>query len=164
MIQTSGTTGTIECMTEADIYQRAYQLFQSFDPEKEDNLRLLENLHTTRISQELFCSIVGRLRLYQALSTEQLKCLPSIEIGDQAVNAAVRGYAGDNPNFGIHEDGDGSISCWDLMNLLNEAIKATYIDRWVERNQACTDFAIGIQKAINGEDTEGYSWFLNAGM
>lgn len=164
MIQTSGSSGTIECLTEADIYQKAYQLFAAFDPEKEDNLRLLENLHTTRISQELFCSIVGRLRLYQALSTEQLKCLPSIEIGDQAVNAAVRGYAGDNPNFGIHEDGDGSISCWDLMNLLNEAIKATYIDRWVERNQACTDFAIGIQKAINGEDTEGYSWFLNAGM
>ena len=24
-----------------------------------------------------------------------------------------------------------------------------------------TDFAIGIQKAINGEDAEGYTWFLN---
>ena len=110
MIQTSGTTGTIECLTEADIYQRAFQLFQGFDPEKEENLRLLENLHTTRISQELFCSIVGRLRLYQALSTEQLKSLPSIEIGDQAVNAAVRGYAGDNPNPAAYAFCTGSLS------------------------------------------------------
>lgn len=163
MIQTSGTTGTIECLTEADIYQKAYQLFKSFDPEKEDNLKLLENLHTTRISQELFCSIVGRLRLYQFLPNEQKRDLPQVDLGDQPINAAVRGYAGDNPNFGM-KDGITSISCWDLMNLLNEAIKATYVDKWVERNQACTDFAIGIQKAINGEDTEGYSWFLNAGM
>ena len=163
MIQCSGTTGSIECLTEADIYQKAFQLFASFDPEKEDNLKLLENLHTTRISQELFCSIVGRLRLYQFLPGEAKKDLPQVDLGDQPINAAVRGYAGDNPNFGM-KDGITSISCWDLMNLLNEAIKATYVDRWIERNQACTDFAIGIQKAINGEDTEGYSWFLNAGM
>ena len=163
MIQTGGSTGTIECFTEADIYQRAYQLFAAFDPEKEDHLKLLQNLHTTRISQELFCSIVGRLRLYQFLPNEQKRDLPQVDLGDQPINACVRGYAGDNPNFGMR-DGITSISCWDLMNLLNEAIKATYIDRWVERNQACTDFAIGIQRAINGEDTEGYSWFLNAGM
>ena len=163
MIQTSGSSGTIECFTEADIYQRAYQLFAAFDPEKEDHLKLLEDLHTTRISQELFCSIVGRLRLYQFLPTEQKRNLPHVDLGDQAINASVRGYAGDNPNFGMR-DGITSISCWDLMNLTNEAIKATYVDKWVERNQACTDFAIGIQRAINGEDTEGYSWFLNAGM
>ena len=163
MVQTGGSTGTIECFTEADIYQRAYQLFAAFDPEKEDHLKLLENLHKTRISQELFCSIVGRLRLYQFLPAEQKRNLPQVDLGDQPINACVRGYAGDNPNFGMR-DGITSISCWDLMNLLNEAIKATYIDRWVERNQACTDFAIGIQRAINGEDTEGYSWFLNAGM
>ena len=163
MIQCSGNSGTIECMTEADIYQKAYQLFACFDPEKEDNLKLLENLHTTQISQELFCSIVGRLRLYQFLPSEQKKDLPQIDIGDQAVNAAVRGYVSDNPNFGLKEGAD-SISCWDLMGLLNESIKAVYIDRWIERNQNCTDFAIGIQKAIRGEDTEGYRWFLNTGM
>ena len=162
MIQCSGTTGSIDCLTEADIYQKSRELFAGFDPEKENNLKLLENLHTTRISQELFCSIIGRLRLYQALSNEQLKSLPEIELGDQCINSAVRGYAGGNPNFGITED--GSISCWDLMNLLNESVKAVYIDSWITRNQNATDFAIGIQKAINGTDTEGYGWFLNAGM
>lgn len=163
MIQCSGNSGTIECMTEADIYQKAYQLFRGFDPEKEDNLKLLENLHTTRISQELFCSIIGRLRLYQALGTEQRKGLPVVELGDQCINAAVRGYAGENRTFGLQEGFD-TISCWDLLNLLNESVKSCYIDTWITRNQNATDFAIGIQKALYGQDTEGYSWFLNAGM
>ena len=154
----NGNSGTVEVLTEADIYQKAYQLFRRFDPEKEDTLKLIENLHNTRISESLFCYIIGRLRLYQALPTEQQKNLPVIEIGDQAVNAAVRGFVS-NPNFGMKE-GESSISLFEMLQLFNEAIKQTYIDKWVDRNQNCTDFALGIQKAILGNDTEGYNWFL----
>lgn len=46
------------------------------------------------------------------------------------------------------------------MQLLNTAAKQSYIDRWLERNRNATDFAVGIQKALVGEDTENYSWFL----
>ena len=98
------------------------------------------------------------MRLYQALPLVQQRQLPDFIIGDQAVNAAVRNYV-NNPNFGRREE--DTISCWDLMQLLNEAVKQAYIDKWLERNQNCTDFAIGIQQAIQGNDTEGYSWFLN---
>ncbi|WP_353960247.1 hypothetical protein [Klebsiella pneumoniae] len=31
----------------------------------------------------------------------------------------------------------------------------------MERNQNCTDFAVGIQKALRGEDAENYGWFLS---
>lgn len=153
-----GNSGTVEVLTEADVYQKAYQLFRRFDPEKEDTLRLIENLHNTRVSESQFCYIIGRLRLYQALPTEVQRTLPTIEIGDQAVNAAVRGFVS-NPNFGLKE-GEGSITTFDMLQLLNESIKQTYIDKWVDRNQNCTDFAIGIQKALLGNDSEGYSWFL----
>ena len=154
----NGNSGTVEVLTEADIYQKAYQLFRRFDPEKEDTLRLIENLHNTRISESQFCYIIGRLRLYQALPTEQQKSLPTIEIGDQAVNSAVRGFVS-NPNFGLKE-GEGSITTFEMLQLFNEAIKQTYIDKWLDRNQNCTDFLLGIQKALLGTDTEGYSWFL----
>jgi hypothetical protein len=154
----NGNSGTVEVLTEADVYQKAYQLFRRFDPEKEDTLRLIENLHNTRVSESQFCYIIGRLRLYQALPTEVQRTLPTIEIGDQAVNAAVRGFVS-NPNFGLKE-GEGSITTFDMLQLLNESIKQTYIDKWVDRNQNCTDFAIGIQKALLGNDSEGYSWFL----
>ena len=158
LIQCDGNSGTIECMTEADIYQKSLELFTAFNPHKEDNLRLLENLSTTTISEELFCKIIGRMRLYQFLPLEEQKQLPLLTIGDQAVNALVKNYIS-NPNFGRNEG--ENYTCWNLMQNANEAVKQAYIDKWIDRNQNCTDFAIGIQKAINGEDTEGYSWFIN---
>ena len=38
----NGNSGTVEVLTEADIYQKAYQLFRRFEPEKEDTLKLIE--------------------------------------------------------------------------------------------------------------------------
>ena len=97
------------------------------------------------------------MRLYQNLPIEEQKKLPLLTIGDQAVNAMVKNYV-TNPNFGKKT---GEITCWNLLQFANEAVKSSYIDKWLERNQNCTDFAIGIQKAINKKDTDGYSWFLN---
>ena len=154
----NGNSGTVECLTEADVYQKAYQLFRRFDPEKEDTLQLIENLNNTRVSESQFCYIIGRLRLYQALPTEVRKTLPMIDIGDQAVNAAVRGFVS-NPNFGLKE-GEGSITTFSMLQLFNEAIKQAQIDKWLDRNQNCTDFLLGIQRALLGTDTEGYGWFL----
>ena len=153
-----GFSGTIECMTEADIMQKASELFSGFNPRKEETLGLLENLQSTEISEELFCKIIGRLRLYQFLPVNEQKALPSLNIGDQAVNTMVKGYVS-NPNFGKKEG--EIITCWNLLQLANEAVKSSYIDTWLDRNRNCTDFTLGIQQAIEGNDTEGYSWFLN---
>ena len=152
-----GFSGTIDCMTEADIMQKSFELFISFNPNKENTLQLLENLHTTKISEEQFCNIIGRMRLYQYLPNNEQKQLPLLTIGDQAVNAMVKNYV-TNPNFGKKS---GDITCWNLLQFANEAVKASYIDSWLDRNKNCTEFAIGIQKALEGQDTEGYSWFLN---
>lgn len=158
MLTCDGNSGTIECMTEADIMQKSLELFKGFNPHKEDTLRLLENLSSTTISEEQFCQIIGRMRLYQFLPLAEQKQLPPLTIGDQAVNAMVKNYIS-NPNFGKKEGED--FTAWNLMQLANEAVKQSYIDKWLDRNQNCTDFSIGIQKALNGDDTEGYSWFLN---
>ena len=155
-----GNSGTIECLTEADVYDKALALFKSFDPEKENTLEMLENLGTTRISESDFCKIIGRLRLYQALPSSEQNVLPKVILGDQSVNKLVHGYVS-NPNFGL-KDGADSISLWELLQLANEAVKqGAYIDQWLERNQNCTDFVLGIQRAILGIDQEGYDWFLN---
>lgn len=148
MLTNDGLTGRLEVMSDADIYSSALRLFQDFKPDQ--NLRLLENLGRTKISQERFCQIIGRLRLYQALPASQLRELPKVILGDSNVNAATKGYI-ENPNFGLR--GRDNISCWNLMQLLNDAAKQSYIDKFLERNQNCTDFAVGIQKALNGEDT-----------
>ena len=160
MLTCDGFTGNLECMTTSDIEEKALELFGGFDPIKDENLRTLEALGTTSISEEQFCKAVGRLRLYQALptTTKTELGLPNFNVGDQAVNAVVRGYV-ENPNF-KKEDGSDTITLWQLLQLFNEAVKQTYIDRWLERNQNCTDFVFGLEKALNGE-SQDYAWFLS---
>ena len=158
MLTTDGFTGAIECMTEADIMQKSIELFGAFNPHKEDTLELLGNLKETPLTEEQFCKIIGRLRLYQFLPASQQRRLPSLQIGDQAVNAMVKGYVS-NPDFGKKEGEE--FTCWNLLQLATEAVKSAYINCWLERNQNCTDFVTGIQNAIRGNDTEGYGWFLS---
>ena len=158
MLTCDGNSGSIECMTEADIMQKTLELYNGFEPRMDETLQRLENLHDTPISEELFCKIIGRMRLYQALPTNTQKELPPLTLGDSTVNAMVKNYV-TNDNFGKRIGQD--ITCWNFLQLANEAVKQTYIDKFLDRNQNCTDFSMGIQKAIEGTDTEGYSWFIN---
>lgn len=158
MLTCDGNSGIIECMTEADIMQKTLELYNGFEPMMDETLQRLENLHTTPISEELFCKIIGRMRLYQALPVKEQKELPPLTLGDSTVNAMVKNYV-TNENFGKKNGED--ITCWNFLQLANEAVKQTYIDKFLDRNQNCTDFSMGIQRAIEGEDTEGYSWFIN---
>lgn len=158
MLQTNGFSGTIDCMTNADIHQKALELFSSFNPEKDNNLDALAELQDTRMTEEQFCHILGRLRLYQALPLAQQREIPQVILGDQAINEVTRQYVS-NPNFG-RKSGDDGISTWDFMQLLTEAAKGSYIDRWLDRNANCIEFATGIRKALRYEDSE-FDWFLN---
>lgn len=160
MLTCSGNSGILECMTGADVEEKAIALFSSFNPEKEENLKLFQKLGETRISEGQFCSIIGRLRLYQAFPTAEQNTLPKFTLGDSAVNKIVQGYVS-NKDFGLQE-GEADISLWQLLQLFNEGAKQTaYIDVWQDRNQNATDFVCGIEKALLGEDHEGYSWFLH---
>ena len=156
----SGLAGKLECMTTSDIKEKALELFSGFDPEKEDNLRSLENLGNTSITEEQFCKIVGRLRLYQALpnNAKTELGLPNVLLGDQAVNNVVRGYV-ENPNF-KKEDNSDSITLWQMLQLCNESVKQAQIDKWLTRNQCVTDFVFGLQRVLTGESQE-YAWFLS---
>lgn len=147
-------------MTTSDIKEKALELFNGFDPVKDDELRTLEALGNTSITEEQFCKIIGRLRLYQALpnTTKAELTLPTITVGDQAVNSVVRGYV-ENPNF-RKEAGTDTITLWQMLQYFTEAVKQTYIDKWLDREKESVDFVYGIQKAIEGTDP-AYSWFLS---
>ena len=155
MLTCNGNSGVIQCLTEADVFQKAIELFTKFNPERENILTQLANLQTTRMTEQQFCNIIGRMRLYQA----EQHLLPPILLGDQAMNEATRGYFA-NPNFCKREGEDG-ISCWNFLQLMTEAVKSSYIDKFTDRNQNAVDITLGIQNALNGTDEEGYSWFLS---
>ena len=159
MLTCSGNSGVIQCFTEADVFQKTMELFTTFNPERENILTQLGNLQSTRMTEQQFCNIIGRMRLYQALPVAEQHLLPPILLGDQAMNEATRGYF-NNPNFHKREGEDG-ISCWNFLQLMTEAVKGSYIDKFADRNQNAVDITLGLQNALNGNDTEGYSWFLS---
>ena len=159
MLTCSGNSGVIQCLTEADVFQKTMELFTTFNPEQENILTQLGNLQSTRMTEQQFCNIIGRMRLYQALPIAEQHLLPPILLGDQAMNEATRGYF-NNPNFRKRE-GEEGISCWNFLQLMTEAVKGSYIDKFADRNQNAVDITLGIQNALNGNDEEGYSWFLS---
>lgn len=157
MLTCDGLTESLSCLTEADIFQHAYQLFSNFNAQK--TLSELESLSDTTLTTEQFCQFIGRCRLYSAMPEKQKKQLqlPQILLGDSILNAATRGFIS-NPNFGAN--GNDVITTWQLMQLLNEAAKQSYIDVWADRNANSTEIALGIQRTLEGVD-DSYSWFLN---
>lgn len=159
-ITSDGASGSIECMTAADVYEHALSLFNSFNPKKEDALEMLENLGNTFISEKEFCQIIGRLRLYQALPISEQNKLPKFILGDQAVNKIVYGFVS-NKNFGKQPE-EERISLWQFLQLANESVKqGSYINDFFEKILNCTSFTFGLQRAILGLDQDGYDWFLS---
>ena len=51
MLTCDGFTGSVECMTEADILQKSMELFSAFTPRKEETLLLLEGLKETPLTE-----------------------------------------------------------------------------------------------------------------
>lgn len=145
-----------EAMSESEIFDGACELFRNFDPVS--NKRKLELLGNTTMTTEDFTHVIGRMRLYEALPMAKRNQLglPAITLGDQALNSATRGFVA-NKDFGCRED--GTITMWSFLNLLTEANKASYIDRFLAREVNAMDTAIGICNALNGADTP-YQWFI----
>lgn len=146
----------LEAMSEADIFSGACDLFRRFDPVS--NKQRLELLGHTSMTTEDFTHIIGRMRLYEALSTAKRNRLglPAVTLGDQALNSATRGFVG-NKDFGVRPD--GTITLWAFLNLLTEATKQSYIDRFLAREVNAMDTAVGICEALNGADNP-YQWFI----
>lgn len=146
----------LEVASESEIYTAAISLFSEYN--QETSKHQLEMLGETTMTTEVFTHIIGRMRLYEALSSIQRQKigLPELILGDQTVNSMVRNFV-NNKNFGI---GNGNeITLWAFYNLLTEANKNAYIDRFLAKSVNATDFSFGIAEALLCKDTP-YQWFV----
>jgi len=79
------------------------------------------------LSAEEFATFVGRVRMghyNKGLDTKQW-------LGDQQMARVVRGYYED-PDF--HASDEGTISVWNLYNLMTRANRNSYIDTVLDRS------------------------------
>ncbi len=149
-----GVKLSLEVMSEGDIYKAAMELFYNFIPARQ--LHLMQTLSETYLTETQVATIIGRMRMYQALPPRYSRSIPNLLITDSQVNAICRGFYS-NPDFGTE---NGSISMWNFHNLMTDANKSSYIDSYLQRAVNATDVCVGLTNALHGDDG-GYSWFLH---
>jgi len=123
-IFTDGYVKEIHTSNTDDLYLDVYNLCASFHPDRE--VQKLQAWADTYLSEVQFWEFVGKVRsdFYNP------KIDTSSWLGDQQMAKVVRGYFMDE-QFACKED--GSISLWNLYNLLTEANKSSYVDSYLDR-------------------------------
>lgn len=155
-LTTSGTKLSIQCNDTMALLNEAIGLFSSF--KVEETFRLFNAMQGVTLSESQFCSVLGHLRLLNAMPTFRQKHLPTILLGDANMNSVARLAVEENNPFKLNDD--GSISLWNFHNLLTESIKNSYIDTVLPKWTNATDLTVGLAAAIEGISDE-YSWFLS---
>lgn len=107
------------------------------------------------LSETQFAQVVGRMRMYQALSPTRQKAIPRLLITDSQINSVCRDYY-TNEVFGMK---DNAISLFDFHNLLTQSNKNSYIDSYLQRGVNATEVSVGLNNVLQGLDNK-YSWFL----
>ena len=148
-----GVKFNMEVTNISELYRNVLELFHSFNPAKE--IHLMQSLTNTSLSETQFAQIVGRMRMFQALSPARQKAIPRLLITDSQINSVCRDYY-HNEVFGAK---DNAISMFDSHNLLTQANKGSYIDTYLQRAVNATEVSVGINNVLQGLDNK-YAWFL----
>ena len=148
-----GVKFNIEVTNTSELYRHVLELFHSFNPAKE--IHLLQSLSDTYLTETQFAQIVGRMRMYQALSPGRQKQIPRLLITDSQINSVCRDFY-NSEHFGVK---DNAISLFDFHNLLTESNKSSYIDTYLNRAVNATEVSVGLNNVMQGLDNR-YAWFL----
>ena len=114
-----------------------------------------ERMREYQITERQFAQFVGRCRLYQYLPKAQKKDITPMLLNDTQIGQLAKGYYED-PDFS--RNGDGSLSLWQLYNLLTGANKSSYIDVFLSRGLNAREL---VQMAQDSLENKSAVWYLN---
>lgn len=152
-VNTDGVLLDVRVVNLEELKSHIYQLLHSYD--MNTHVRQMKELEQLYLTQNQFCQLIGKSRLYQHLPKELKATVPELLYNDGQINAVAKSYIEDE-NFKCNENGE--ISLWKLFNLYTGANKSSYIDSFLERSENAFSLATGIAKAINGDDS--YRWYF----
>ncbi len=153
-ISTDGFLSDVKVMSIDELKKHILQLLSSYN--MENHFKQMQSLEDQYLTENQFCQILGRGRLYQHLPKNLKANIPELQFNDGQLNAIAKAYLEDK-NF--CKESDGKISLWKFYNLYTGANKSTYIDSFLEKGLNAFEFTQGVQKALVGSGD--YNWFLN---
>ena len=155
-VSTNGLLLDVKVVSLEELKSQIFQLLNSYDMNTHVNqMRSLENQYLT---QNQFCQLVGRTRLYQYLPKELKTTIPELLFNDSQINAIAKSYLEDE-NFRSNNNGD--LNLWNMYNLFTGANKSSYIDSFLERSENAFQLSTGIAKLLSEGNSSPYSWFLS---
>lgn len=151
-VSSDGYISELKVTDSRDLYKSALELFNSYNIDA--HINLLSQLKEQYLSENQFCQIIGRMRLYQNLPQSRQRQIPRMLMTDSQINQVAKSYINDY-NF---KGSNSQISVWKFYNLLTGANKSSYIDSFLDRSLNAIEISKGINQALKGDDL--YSWFL----
>ncbi|KGO96080.1 hypothetical protein Q767_07405 [Flavobacterium enshiense DK69] len=152
-VSTDGILLDVRVINLEELKPHIYRLLNSYNMSA--HLKQMNDLEQLYLTQNQFCQLIGKSRLYQHLSKELKSGIPEMMFNDSQVNAMAKAYL-DDENFKCNANGE--INLWKLFNLYTGANKSSYIDSFLERSENAFSFTTGIAKAINGDSS--YRWYF----
>ena len=123
--------------------------------EMQTHLKVLRVLNEIHLTEMQFAQFIGRCRMYHYLPKKEKQGIPELLLNDGQIGQIAKGYYHDT-NFSRYED--GSISLWNIYNLLTGSCKSSYIDSFLERSVNSHEL---IHKLSNSFKTNLPFWYLN---
>lgn len=150
-ISTESFNQSLQVSSHAELHNGIMSMIAGYN--RNNHVEILERWAQVHMSEHQFAQMLGKARIYPYHPNK--KNLPVIEFNDSIVSAVAKSYYQDK-TF----KGNGSISMYNLYNLLTGAVKNSYIDTFLPRNANAHEFTKGLSAAISGDDTT-YEWFLS---
>ena len=154
-VSTDGYQSELKVMSLQELFNGVIKLFQEYNVR--NHLQMMSSFKNSFLSEHQFAQLIGKSKLYHCLPNSVKKNLPLLEFGDTQINAVARAYYSDD-NFKISNVAE-AISLWKVYNLFTTANKNSYIDNLLDRSINATDLALGVGKALHGD--EEYKWFID---
>lgn len=154
LVSTDGAALEIKVSSYDELVKKVLELVEQFNIPR--NLHMLQDFGNYKLTEHQFAQIIGKSRLYQFLSLEQKREIPSLEFTDSQFNTIVRDYYGDKS---FCRDGNGEIDLWRMHNLFTGANRNSYIDSFLSRAVNATTFTQGLAAALEGKSPN--NWFLS---
>lgn len=154
-VSTSGFKDSIRVNSLKQLKVLAAELFHQFYVfEMESIVKLYSHLEEASLTERQFAQLLGRIKLYNAMSKQDRLGIPEIGLSDNQLNTVATDYYSDKSHA---RNPDGSISMWNVYNLFTGAAKSAYIDKFLSRNVLSHEGVNHLLGALNGGD----SWYLN---
>jgi len=152
-ISTDGFTNEIRISSIHELEDKMIELFSNY--KRENHINMMKKMVGFKISEVQFAHFIGKLRMYHHLDKNTQKTIFPVGLNDSQINSIVKDYY-HCPNFA--RSSDGSISFWNLYNLLTEANKSSYIDNNLERNVNAYELINNLGKSLENKSP---NWLLH---